>query len=82
MLTSIKNNKRPRKSAINRLKNHGYLNDKNSNELSFSKTASKDLLKKIRSEAKRENRQKLLTYLIAISVLSVSFIIAIGFVKF
>ncbi|SNR14367.1 Probable transmembrane protein of unknown function [Tenacibaculum jejuense] len=82
MIASIKNNKRPRKSAIEKLKKHGYYDNDNPDQLSFNKTATEEQLEKIRQEAKKENRRKLLTYLIPIGFISIAALIAIGFVKF
>lgn len=82
MIASIKNNKRPRKSAIKKLKKHMSFGKDDINELSFKKTATKEQLEKIRLEAKKENRRKLLMYLIPIGVISIVSLIAIGFVKF
>ncbi len=82
MIASIKNNKRSRKSAIEKLKKHGYYDNDTPDQLSFNKTATEEQLEKIRLEAKKENRRKLLMYLIPIGVISIVALIAIGFVKF
>ena len=82
MITSIKNNKRPRKSAIEKLKKHRYFEKNDSDELSFNKTATEKQLEQIRLEAKKENRRKLISYLIPIGLISIATLIAIGFVKF
>ncbi|WP_442267684.1 hypothetical protein ACSIGC_08450 [Tenacibaculum sp. ZS6-P6] len=82
MITSIKNNKRPRKSAIEKLKKHSHFGKDDSYELSFNKTATEKQLEQIRLEAKKENRRKLLSFLIPIGLISIATLIAIGFVKF
>ncbi|WP_075342395.1 hypothetical protein [Tenacibaculum agarivorans] len=82
MITSLKNNKRSRKSAIKKLKERGYLGHKISNQLHFTKEATPKQLEQIRNRIRKENQKKLLVHLSVIVTFSLIALLAIGFVKF
>ncbi|MDY0780911.1 hypothetical protein [Tenacibaculum sp. IB213877] len=79
MITSLKNNKRPRKSVFDKLeKNTGALSGK----LYFDKKATQKQLSEIKQRLQKENRiritRNIIIFLIFISIC----IYVIGFVKF
>lgn len=80
MMTSLKNNKRERKSALKRLKD-SPLEYGDSGKLHFESKATESQLKSIREKIKRENRIRLLKNVIIISVFMALLIYFIGFVK-
>ncbi len=82
MIISLKNNKRTRKSALEKLKQHNYLKDTNNDRLLFSKTVTEDQLQHIRKEIKKENRKRFLRYIFFFGTATLIILIAIGFVKF
>jgi len=82
MIISLKNNKRSRKSAIEKLEKHGFLGYKISNPLRFTKQATPKQLEQIRNRIRKENQKKLLVHLSVIVTFSLIALLAIGFVKF
>ncbi len=70
MITTLKNNKRDRKSTFDTLKDHNR-KTKNYNKLVFNKEASKEQLQKIRNSIQKENRKKLLINGIGILVIAI-----------
>lgn len=80
MVTSIKNNKRDRKSALNRLKEHSAKYT-DSGELHFEKKATPMQLKKIRENIQRQNQKIFTQRIIVVGVLSFLLIYFIGFAK-
>lgn len=81
MITSLKNNKRDRKSALKRLKENPAEYSDEGNELHFEKEASPAQLKKIREDLKRENRKILIRKLVIIGIIFLLIIYFIGFAK-
>ena len=80
MVTSLKNNKRERKSALKRLKdNPAEYGDEG--KLHFENKATQAQLQKIREDLKRENRVKMIRNLVIIGVFMAALIYFIGFVK-
>lgn len=78
MISSLKNNKRERKSAFDKLKNHKAQNRK----LHFDNKASKEDLKKIRQKLLLENRKtNIKNILVFIFILSL-FIYFFAFFKY
>ncbi|MEQ6123621.1 hypothetical protein AAON49_05425 [Pseudotenacibaculum sp. MALMAid0570] len=81
MITSLKNNKRDRKSALKKLKDSGVeYSDKT--ELHFENEASPMELKKIREKVKEENRKIIIRNIIIMTVIMLIAIYFIGFAKF
>ncbi len=79
MITSLKNNKRSRVSAFDKIKTN---NAKSSIQLHFkNKATSKELLQ-IKQKLKLENRKTFRKNLIIFSVMVLIVIYVIGFVKF
>ncbi|CAL2088345.1 conserved hypothetical protein [Tenacibaculum sp. 190524A05c] len=70
MITTLKNNKRDRKSTFDTLKDHNK-KTKNHDKLVFDKEASKEQLQKIRNSIQKENRKKLLINGIGILVIAI-----------
>ena len=79
MITSLKNNKRPRKSALKKYKNYTF---EEKGELQFEKMASQKQLTEIRERIQAENKKRMRLYLILFTVLLVTIIAIVGFVKF
>ncbi len=80
MMTSLKNNKRERKSVLKRLKdNPAEYGD--SGKLHFKNKATESQLQTIRENIKRENRKRILKNVIIISIFMALLIYFIGFVK-
>lgn len=79
MISSLKNNKRSRKSAFEKLDK--YQKDKNS-KLFFDKTASEEQLAVIRHEIRRKNTRSFIKNTIAIVLLLIALFYVIGFVNF
>ena len=79
MITSLKNNKRNRVSALEKLKNHkkGKVI-----QVNFDKKANKIQLKQIREKLQAENKRKLRRNIILFVLGILIIIYAIGFVKF
>ncbi|EAQ42570.1 MULTISPECIES: hypothetical protein [unclassified Polaribacter] len=79
MITSLKNNKRNRVSALEKLKNH---KKGNAIQVKFDKKANKIQLKQIREKLQAENKRKLRRNIILFVLGILIIIYAIGFVKF
>lgn len=81
MMTSLKNNKRDRKSALKRLKDNPaeYGED---GKLHFENTATPAQLKKIREDLKRENKKIMIRNVTIIVVVMAVLIYFIGFAEF
>jgi len=81
MITTLKNNKRERKSALKRLKdNPAEYSD--GNELHFEKKASPMQLKKIREDLQRENKKIMIRNIAIVVIFMLILIYFIGFAKF
>ncbi len=80
MVTSLKNNKRERKSALKRLKDNPAEYG-NSGKLHFENKATQAQLQKIREDLKRENRKRIMKTVLIIAVFMALLIYFIGFVK-
>jgi len=80
MITSLKNNKRDRKSALKRLKDNPaeYGED---GKLHFEKTATPAQLKKIREDIQRQNRKIMIRNVVIIGLIAAILIYFIGFAK-
>ena len=78
MLSSLKNNKRERKSAFDKLKGHKQKN----NKLYFDKKASKEELNQIRLKLKQENRKSFIKNTVIFIVILVVFIYFFAFFKY
>ena len=79
MMTSLKNNKRTRVSAFNKLKGYDGIKYKKGR---IEKKATPEQLKKIREKLQRENKKDLLiTIIVIVSLLILSFVI-FNYVKF
>jgi hypothetical protein len=80
MLTSLKNNKRDRKSALKRLKDNPaeYGED---GKLHFEKKATPAQLKKIREDLRRRNKQIMIRNVSIIVAIMIVLIYLIGFAK-
>lgn len=81
MLTSLKNNKRDRKSALKRLKENPA-EYAEGGQLHFEKKATPAQLHKIREDLKRENRKAFIRKAVIIGIILLLFIYFIGFAKF
>ena len=81
MVTSLKNNKRDRKSALKRLKENPAEYSGNG-ELHFEKKATPSQLHKIREDLKRENRKAFIRKAVIVGIVFVLLIYFIGFAKF
>lgn len=79
MITTKKNNKRTRKSALKRLKENGSKSTKT--ELHFENKATKYQLKTIRDKIKKENTIRFRKKAIVIVSLILIIINIVGFVK-
>ncbi len=82
MKTTLKNNKRDRKSAIKKLKDSGALDHTYKTELHFEKKATPYQLKKIREKVQRENRRIMTRNIVIVTILMILLIYFIGFAKF
>ena len=80
MITSIKNNKRTRKSAFKKLVKNGSYSTKT--KLFFHKNASKIQLRKIKEKLRKENKRVLVRKIPTILILIIMMIYCIGFAKF
>ena len=81
MISSLKNNKRDRKSALKRLQeNPAEYSD--GNDLHFEKKASPMQLKKIREDLQKENRKIMIRNIVIVVVFMLVLIYFIGFAKF
>lgn len=80
MISSIKNNKRDRKSALKKLKDSGVKHS-DKTELHFENEASPMELKKIRKKVKDENRRIMIRNIIIMTVIMLIAIYFIGFAK-
>ncbi|MCH2216753.1 MAG: hypothetical protein MK076_01540 [Flavobacteriales bacterium] len=80
MVTSLKNNKRDRKSALKRLKESSTRYSV-SEKLHFEKKASPLQLKKIREHIQRRNKKIFIQKIVAVGILSLLLIYVIGFAK-
>lgn len=80
MITSIKNNKRTRKSAFKKLVKNGSYSTKT--KLFFHKNASKIQLRKIKEKLRKENKRVLVRKIATILILLIMMIYCIGFAKF
>lgn len=81
MITSLKNNKRERKSALKRLKDNPAEYGE-SGKLHFKNTATPSQLKRIRDNIKRENRKVMIRNVSIVVVITLILIYFIGFAKF
>ena len=81
MISSIKNNKRDRKSALKRLKENPAEYSEGG-ELHFEKKATPAQLHKIREDLKRENRKAFIRKAVIVGIVFVLLIYFIGFAKF
>lgn len=81
MISSIKNNKRDRKSALKRLKENPAEYSEGG-ALHFEKKASPAHLRKIREDMKRENRKTFVKTALILAIIFAVFIYFIGFAKF
>ncbi|MBL4605212.1 MAG: hypothetical protein JKY02_06010 [Flavobacteriaceae bacterium] len=79
MATSLKNNKRDRKNALEILKENGGYSTKT--ELRFDKKATKNQLKNIREKIKKENRTRLRNKTLLILSIILILIYFVGFVN-
>ena len=79
MITSLKNNKRDRVSALKKLKDSGVEYSEKT-ELHFEKKASPMQLKKIREKLQKENKTRTRNKIVIIAIAIISFIYFIGFV--
>ncbi|MFY0630303.1 MAG: hypothetical protein JXR05_07965 [Flavobacteriaceae bacterium] len=79
MVTSLKNNKRSRKNALEILKENGGYSTRT--KLHFENTATKNQLKKIRDKIKKENNVRLRNRALFIFVTILIIIYVVGFVK-
>jgi len=80
MISSMKNNKRTRKSTLEKLEENGKYSTKT--ELFFKKNATKSQLREIREKLKEENRKSFREKFIVIAIVLVVAIYLIGFAKF
>ncbi len=80
MVTSLKNNKRNRKNALEILKENGEYSQKT--ELHFENSATKSQLHEIRENLKADNKKALIKKATIISIILVIVIYCIGFAKF
>lgn len=79
MISSLKNNKRNRKTAFEKLEKYQKeTNDK----LHFDKVATKKELEKIRLRITKENRKSLIRSYLLILILTLALVYVIGFVNF
>ncbi|AUC13761.1 hypothetical protein BTO06_00740 [Tenacibaculum sp. SZ-18] len=69
MISSLKNNKRERKSTFKKMKNHSSHSD-STNHLIFKNSATKEDLLLIKKKIRLENKRKLLTNGIGISLIA------------
>ncbi len=81
MITSLKNNKRDRKSALKRLKENPAEYSEGG-ELYFDKKATPAQLHKIREDLKGENRKAFIRKAVIVGIIFVLLIYFIGFAKF
>lgn len=81
MKSTLKNNKRERKSAFKHLKDNG-IEPSGKTELHFENQASPMELKKIREKVKEENRKIMMRNIIIMVALMAIAIYFIGFAKF
>lgn len=80
MITSIKKNKRTRKSAFKKLVKNGSYSTKT--KLFFHRNASKIQLRKIKETLRKENQRVLVRKIATILILLIMMIYCIGFAKF
>ena len=80
MITSLKNNKRDRKSALKRLKDNPAAYGEEG-KLHFENTATPEQLKKIREDLRRENKKIMIRNVSIIVVILLLLIYFIGFAK-
>ena len=78
MITSLKNNKRDRVSAFDKMKKNKV---KSKLKLHFDKKATPDQLKQIREKVRKENRKRATKNALLFLVILAIFIYVIGFVK-
>lgn len=79
MVTSLKNNKRERVSALKKLEKYDF---KEKGELYFKNNATENKLKKIRENTKKEANREMLSKAIPLIIFCLAILLAIGFVKF
>lgn len=79
MITSLKNNKRTRVSAFDKIKN--FKEGKNI-KVSFNSKATPQQLRRIKEKLQNENKKKFRKNIIILSIALIIIIYAIGFVKF
>lgn len=80
MITSIKNNKRARKSTFKKLVKNGSYSTKT--KLFFHRNASKIQLRNIKEKLRKENKRVLVRKIATILILLIIMIYCIGFAKF
>ncbi|CAM1342632.1 hypothetical protein [Tenacibaculum amylolyticum] len=81
MVTTLKNNKRDRKSAFKKMKQYESSSYK-TDRLVFSKKATPDQLKKIRTEIRNENRKRLVFKTVSIVTLCIIIVVFLSRIKF
>lgn len=81
MVTTLKNNKRDRKSTFKKMKQYESSSN-NADQLIFTKKATPDQLKKIRTEIRKENRKKLVFKTVSIITLCVIITVLLSRIKF
>lgn len=79
MMSILKNNKRERIGVLEKIKKYS---NKNSTQIQFTKNATKEQLNNIRISIKKQNRRKLILQFLFVGLVSITLLIAIGFVKF
>ena len=79
MITSLKNNKRTRRSTFNTLKTYGKVTH---TKVEFEKKASPELLKEIREKLQKENRKNFIFTLTLTIVFTVVLFFLFNYVKF
>ena len=79
MVTSLKNNKRQRPSALTKIKNFEKVNNI---KVVFKNKASNYQLEKIKEKIQRENKIKMQKNIIILFIVMLIVIYVIGFVKF
>lgn len=79
MVTSLKNNKRQRPSALTKIKNFEKVNNI---KVVFKNKASNYQLEKIKEKIQRENKIKMQKNIIILFIVILVIIYVIGFVKF
>ncbi|TCP25077.1 hypothetical protein EV195_104108 [Tenacibaculum skagerrakense] len=79
MMSVLRNNKRERIGVLEKIKKYS---NKNSTQIQITKNATKEQLNNIRISIKKQNRRKLILQFLFVGLVSITLLIAIGFVKF